>query len=83
MRGEWDVLPVRKYAGGTPSRHDSSVEAHDESRTVKQHVKSVRYQTKTVRPNPVYQLDKCEALHTVKASSLQVDILGFMKVIER
>ena len=57
-------LPEGECACGFPVTHDCCIQAHHESRAVKEHVETVGDEAKTVGPDAVHQLDERETLHT-------------------
>ena len=49
---------------GLPATHQGCMETNQQRSAVKQHVKSIRYQAKAVRPNSISQFHECKGLFT-------------------
>ena len=56
------TIAIRVEACGLPATHEGGMQTNQESSAIKQHVKSIRYQTKAVGPNTISQLYKCKGL---------------------
>ena len=55
-------IPIGKHPGSFPACHNSSIQSHDQSRTIKQHVKPIWYEAQAVGPDTVNHLNKSKCL---------------------